>query len=103
MGVVINDRTREAFAKINRLTEQGMAEFVETVVEVAKDFAPFEFGRLQESIASDNPKDLQFRVFTQVGYGGYQELGTAKMPPHPFIGPGIDVSINEFNSGGKWS
>lgn len=105
--VVINDRTREAFKEINRLTVGGMTEFVETVVELAKQppprGAPRDTGNLSDSIASDDPGELSFRIFTQTGYGAYPELGTSRMAAQPYLAPAIDGGIREFNRGGKWS
>ncbi len=104
--VVINDRSRAALAEINRLSNTALTEFVETTVEIAKRpppiGAPRDTGNLSDSIASDNPKSRHFRVFTQTGYGGYVELGTAKMDRRPFLAPAIGETVREFQDGDKW-
>lgn len=102
MSVVVNDRSKAALAEINRLSNTALAEFVETTVEIAKDRVPVDTGNLKDSIAHDNPKSRNFRVFTQTGYGAFVELGTARMERQPFLGPAISETIREFNHGGKW-
>lgn len=105
--VVINDRSRQALAEINRLSNTALAEFAETTVEIAKRIhsqkrSSEATGNLGDSIASDNPSRRRFRVFTAVGYGGYQELGTSKMQAKPFLAPAIGATIREFQDGDKW-
>lgn len=103
MSVVVNDRSREVLAKIRRLTNVNLKEFTETAIEVAKQEVARDTGNLSDSIANDNPEPGIFRVFTEVGYGGYVELGTARMSPRPYIAPGIDVAVREFEQNGNWA
>jgi hypothetical protein len=35
-----------------------------------------------------------FRVYTQSGYGGFLEVGTAKMDAQPYIKPGFDEAVS---------
>lgn len=104
--VVINDRSKQALAEINRLSNTALSEFVETTVEIAKRpppiGAPRDTGNLSDSIAHDNPSSRKFRVFTQTGYGGFVELGTAKMAKQPFLAPAIGATVREFQDGSKW-
>lgn len=105
--VVINDKSKAALAEINSLSNTALAEFSETSVEIAKGIhaqkrSSEATGNLGNSIASDNPSARKFRVFTGTGYGGYQELGTAKMQAKPFLAPAIGETIREFQDGDKW-
>ncbi len=101
-NVVINDRSRAALAEINALSNTALTEFVETATEIAKDKVPVDTGNLKDSIANDNPKSRKFRVFTQTGYGGFVELGTARMQRQPFLAPAIGETVREFQDGDKW-
>lgn len=100
--VVINDKTRAALAQINALSNTALSEFAETATDIAKRTVPVDTGNLKDSIASDNPKSRNFRVFTQTGYGGFVELGTARMPAQPFLAPAIGTTVREFQDGDKW-
>lgn len=100
--VVINDRSKQALAEINRLSNTALSEFVESTVEIAKRTVPVDTGNLKDSLATDNPSRRKFRVFTQTGYGGFVELGTAKMNKQPFLAPAIGATVREFQDGSKW-
>lgn len=100
--VVINDKSKAALAEINRLSNTALTEFTDTTREIAMDLVPVDTSNLQKNIATDNPSTRKFRVFTQTGYGGYVELGTARMQRQPFLAPAIGETIREFQDGSKW-
>lgn len=100
--VVLNDRSKQALAEINRLSNTALQEFVDTTVEIAKRTVPVDTGDLRDTIDNDNPSARKFRVFTGKGYGGFVELGTAKMNKQPFLAPAIGATVREFQDGGKW-
>ena len=56
----------------------------------AKAFAPVDTGTLQGSIGSDIAP-IRAVVGPTVEYAPYQEFGTYKMAPHPFMAPAADA------------
>lgn len=100
--VTINDRSRQALAEINALSNTGLTAFQEGAIEIAKRIVKRVTGNLGDSIAGDNPRLRLFRIFTQTGYGGFVELGTSLMDKQPFMAPSIGQMIREFQDGSKW-
>lgn len=57
----------------------------------AKGKAPVDTGALRNSIASTFENDgFTGIIGPSVHYAIYQELGTYKMPPHPYLGPAAE-------------
>lgn len=59
----------------------------------AKQRAPVDTGRLRSSVTWELDSEGRFlvaRIGTNVVYAKYQELGTARMPAHPFLRPALD-------------
>lgn len=57
----------------------------------AKELAPVDTGNLRRSIHCEfAPDGLTGAVGTVVEYAVYQEFGTVKMPPHPYLRPAAD-------------
>lgn len=102
-SVKITDNSREAVAKIKKLSYNARNEFVEVAEEVAKSNAPFDTGNHRDLISHDEiDGGTKARLFSQSGYGAHLELGTARMSPRPHFGPAIEAAIKDFNDGGKW-
>jgi len=60
------------------------------MVAVAKALAPVDTGALKSSIMYlYEPKTRTLSLIVGVHYGMYQELGTYKMKPHPYLRPAI--------------
>lgn len=106
VSVKINIDTQKV---INRIAEEGdeaLGSLANETAEIAKDMAPVLTGNLRSSIASLHDGQMQYRVVTQTGngrnggYGAWQELGTAKMPAHPYLVPGLQAAIKGIK--GDW-
>ena len=64
----------------------------------AKGLSPVDTGFLRNSISTTISGDGRFGEITAVigptaEYGIYQELGTSKMPAHPYLAPAFDRRI----------
>lgn len=61
--------------------------------------APVDTGRLRNSITHEtHAEEESVYVGTNVEYGKYQEYGTSKMKPHPFLKPGIMNNLETYKS-----
>ena len=101
-AVIKDDKTRQAFNAIRKLSAESLQDFCERVVELAKEAAPIDTGNLRDNIDWDEVKSGLFIIFTKTGYGAYQELGTVHMAAQPFIAPAIAQTIKEWQDSGKW-
>lgn len=69
----------------------------------AKGFAPVDTGFLRNSISTTISGDGRFgEIAAVIGptaeYGIYQEVGTSKMPAHPYLAPAFDRRIGGFTA-----
>jgi bacillopeptidase F (M6 metalloprotease family) len=64
-------------------------EIQEVALEIAKTDAPFLTGNHRDTIVGFDNGELDVGIQTENGYGGYLELGTAKMEARPHIQPAV--------------
>ena len=63
------------------------------------ELAPVDTGRLRDSITHEvDESEEAVYVGTNVEYATYQEYGTSKMKPHPFLKPGIMNNLETYKS-----
>ena len=61
--------------------------------------APIDTGRLRESISVENERNhdsATSKVYTNVEYALFQELGTVNMPAQPFMMPALNSNKTTF-------
>lgn len=56
----------------------------------AKFFAPFDTGYLEQRIMAEPDGELSYTVTSKAEYSVYQEWGTRKMAPHPYMVPAME-------------
>lgn len=80
------------------------SDIIEEVVDASTRYAqresPYRFGHNRSSLTWDKSGGKSgdvpgYRIYTQSGYGGYLELGTARMAARPYIEPSIRRAIHE--------
>lgn len=91
----VEDMLDELAEDIRDGLERGIALGGELVKGSARAKAPVDTGQLRSSISSQ-ASGFNCLVGTNVEYGIYQELGTYKMPPHPFLVPALEENENEI-------
>jgi HK97 gp10 family phage protein len=65
----------------------------------ARAVAPVDTGFLRSSIQTTVTGDgLTANVTAHARYSIYQELGTSRMPPQPFMGPAADAVAPSFEA-----
>lgn len=91
----VEDMLDEIEKDIRDGLERGVALGGEFVKGSARAKAPVDTGQLRSSISSQ-ASGFNCVVGTNVEYGIYQEFGTYKMPPHPFLIPALEENENEI-------
>jgi HK97 gp10 family phage protein len=85
-------------AGVIKAAMQGCARNVTSLCELmsmeAKNLSPRATGNNANSIATDLKKgeNVTGRVYTQSGYGGWLEIGTARMPARPYFVPAYNYA-----------
>ena len=79
--------------------DKGAINCGEKVVALAKSFAPVDTGALRDSINyTYNPSTHVLQINVGMPYGPFQEFGTYRMKPHPFIRPALAIAGPSFLS-----
>lgn len=78
-----------------RKAAQVVAKTAHDIEATAKSLAPVDTGALKNSIGSDISA-LHAEIGPTVSYGIYQEFGTSRMAPHPFMGPALEQHTAAF-------
>ncbi len=74
-----------------------VAEHAFLLETLAKDKAPYRTGKLSNSIATEFENDgFTAIVAPHVHYAIYQEMGTYKMAPHPYLKPAAEEVEPKF-------
>lgn len=73
--------------------------------DLAKNFAPVDTGDLRASIGhevrSGGARGIFGDLFVGVDYGAFQELGTSRNPPHPYMRPAILQVLQPYELSGE--
>ena len=90
---------REAGEQIRRAVEAGLRDTVVAITRQTKQSPPVGSPRLTGNNARSidfDVKGLTGRVFSTSGYGGFLEVGTARMPARPYFKPALDMNIGNL-------
>lgn len=108
--IVLNLKTEEVTKQVIEANKKAMRD---TVVEVTGDAvkgSPWETGNNRRSIVGEassmgmvagqgeserlvDDSKIEGAVYSSSGYGGFLEVGTAKMPARPYIKPAMDKNF----------
>lgn len=108
------------FNALGPVAQKRMVSFMDGVVRTAKALSPRQTGHNASTITHDvfvdgkmiagersydssdldmvRNKSISARVYTQSGYGGYLELGTARMKARPYIFPAFNQQASRLKS-----
>lgn len=96
-SVKVTSHVKEVIeAKNDAITRALEAIGIQAEGDVA-ELAPVDTGRLRDSITHEvDESEEAVYVGTNVEYAAYQEYGTSKMKPHPFLKPGIMNNLDTY-------
>lgn len=93
--IEITDKSDEVSAAIHEAFRVSLERFGLLVEAYAKDLVHVVTGRLRNSITHYVDGDSVF-VGTNVEYAQYEEEGTSRRPPHPFLRPALEEHKAEY-------
>lgn len=104
-GVVFvpNPEGFDSLCRVNGPVGRWLKDRAEAVKELAKNFAPYDTGNLYNSIAIEYHKTedgIAADIGTDVFYAGYQEIGTSRNPPHPYMRPALMAVMQDVDDRG---
>ncbi len=104
-GVVFvpNPEGFNSLCRVNGPVGRWLKDRAEAVQHLAKNFAPYDTGNLSDSIdiAYDKtPDGISADIYSDVFYAGYQEIGTSRNPPHPFLRPALMAVMQDIDDRG---
>lgn len=89
------DRIDLTLEKVEAATAKGLEACGLVAEGYAKDKAPFDTGRLLNSISHAVDDDTVY-IGTNVEYAPYQEMGTYKMKAQPFLRPALENNVSAY-------
>ena len=101
-SVEFNDNSNKILEEFHEACLRALSDIAEVAELHAKDYAPVDTGHLRASIHSAVVKEENAAYVgtrdDEVNYAKHQELGTYKMPAHPFLKPSIANHANEYRA-----
>lgn len=79
----------KAPGKVRRKVSQAIRKSAQGIQRDARRLCPVRTGALRDSISTDIGA-LEAEIGPTIFYGKYQEFGTSKMSPNPFMRPAFD-------------
>ncbi len=90
-----------AIKRVEAATKGKLREFILTMQRKAKQKSPVLTGNNRRSISFDMQGQKRARVYTESGYGGFLELGTARRAATPYFAPAFKETKDTIAKG-KW-
>lgn len=89
----------DALMRVNGPVGKALKRWAEDTQRMAQGMAPVDTGELRDSIQISYGKSsdgIYADIGSDVFYAGYQELGTSRNPPHPFLRPALAAALAEI-------
>lgn len=100
MDVQFTDNSAAVLEALREAVGRSLERMGQAAEDHAKDYAPVDTGHLRDSIQHAVADDEQAVYIgtkdEDVDYAKYQELGTVKMPAHPFLKPAVSNHASEY-------
>ena len=98
MKVMFIDNTPTVITSKNAAVQKALEMIGLQAEAYAKIQAPVDTGRLRNSIMHMQQGSDTEIIATNVEYAPYQEFGTSRIPPHPFIRPAAQNHSAEYKA-----
>jgi HK97 gp10 family phage protein len=82
--------------EMRRRVAQGVRDSARECELVAKQYAPFRYGFLRASIEAEQESELSWIVAPHTDYAIFQEFGTSRMAPRPYMRPAARATEGRF-------
>lgn len=98
---ITQDNTKAIKTALEQQVDAALEEIGEVCEGYAKNMAPVRTGRLKSSITHQRAAGFLAQrhtvyIGTNVEYATYQEFGTSKIKPQPFLKPAIVDHVDEY-------
>lgn len=98
--VKLNLRDKEVKNQVNNAAERSLKNTITDIANDAIKGSPKLTGNNARSIKYE-AEGLSGAVYSTSGYGGYLEVGTARMPARSYMKPALDRNIHKLPEGIK--
>jgi len=96
MSVIFESHKDEAINEMENSRKAALEAIGSKCAGYASMLAPVDTGRLKNSMEWSVVSDDTVCIGTNVEYAAYQEMGTSKIPPHPFLRPAVENHMDEY-------
>lgn len=93
--IEITDKSDEVSAAIHEAVRVSLERCGLLIEAYAKDLVHVVTGRLRNSITHE-VGDKEVTIGSDVSYAGFEEEGTSKRQPHPFLRPALEEHKAEY-------
>ena len=98
MSVSFTNNFGEARSSLDSAIQRALEAIGIQAEGYAKEEAPIDTGELRNNISYATMDNRAVAIGSNTEYAIYQEMGTYKMSPHPFIQPAINDHTDEYKS-----
>lgn len=98
MNVVFTSNKDEVLSAVDQAIVRGLEICGGKAESYAKELCPVDTGRLRNSISHAQMDERTEVIGTNVEYGVFQELGTVRMKPRPFLRPAAENHSTEYKA-----
>lgn len=101
-GFEFQDDSQGVLERVGTIMHSNLQSFADSMAERAREKSPVDTGHNKRSIDYQFEGRHSFRIFSESGYGGFLEFGTARMQPRPYFAPAFSETKKEFEESKRW-
>ena len=93
---VIHDGLSKLSSKLRKEASKAVKSAADEGSKIAKQFAPVDTGELQSEIHREDEDELTSSTVSSVPHSIFNEFGTVKMSPNPYMTPMAEMMRSKF-------